>query len=148
MSTRTTVVKKGQVLARLDLARLKDAVTKSRANLASADAQVLQAAATVAETRAKLERMKRVAELSGGKVPSQASWTVRARRTSVPGERNQRPRGGRSRRAPLQSDETNLGKAHDPLADRRRGAGAQDTGRPDGCSVLPGTGAVHAGRRI
>ncbi|MDD4882741.1 MAG: biotin/lipoyl-binding protein, partial [Gallionellaceae bacterium] len=65
-------VKKGQVLARLDLAKLRDAVTKSQANLTAAEAQVLQAQATVTETRAALARMVRVAELSGGKVPSKS----------------------------------------------------------------------------
>lgn len=63
-------VKRGQLLARLDLAKLQDAVSKSRAALAAADAGVAQAKATVAESRASLARMRRVAELSGGKVPS------------------------------------------------------------------------------
>jgi HlyD family secretion protein len=42
-------VKKGQLLARLDLSRLQDAVAKSRASLVAAEAQVLQAQATVAK---------------------------------------------------------------------------------------------------
>jgi HlyD family secretion protein len=106
-------VKKGQVLARLDLARLKDAVTKSRANLASADAQVLQAAATVAETRAKLDRMRRVAELSGGKVPSRSEMdgAEADHKRAMANETSARAAVAQAR-ATLQSDDTNLGKAH------------------------------------
>ena len=63
-------VQKGQVLARLDLSKLEDSVAKSRANLASAKAQVLQSQATKAQSRADLARLREVARLSGGKVPS------------------------------------------------------------------------------
>ncbi|TPW01537.1 MAG: HlyD family secretion protein, partial [Alphaproteobacteria bacterium] len=56
-------VKRGQVIARLDTAKLEDAVVKSRATVA-------QMEATVAEVRANLSRLRHVAELSGGKVPS------------------------------------------------------------------------------
>jgi HlyD family secretion protein len=65
-------VKVGQVLARLDTTKLEATITQYRAALESAKAKVLQAEATVAETRAKLAQYKRVAELSKGKVPSQA----------------------------------------------------------------------------
>ncbi|MGE0875088.1 MAG: efflux RND transporter periplasmic adaptor subunit [Burkholderiales bacterium] len=65
-------VTKGQVLARLDLARLQDTVDKSRAALAAARAQLQQAEATEAEARANLARQRHVHGLSGGKVPSQA----------------------------------------------------------------------------
>lgn len=65
-------VKRGQLLAQLDLAKLQDAVNKSRAALAVAEANVAQAKATVAESRASLARMRQVAELSAGKVPSKA----------------------------------------------------------------------------
>jgi len=65
-------VKRGQLLAQIDLAKLQDAVSKSRASLAAAEASVAQAKATVAESRASLSRMRHVSQLSGGKVPSQA----------------------------------------------------------------------------
>lgn len=65
-------VKRGQVLARLDRAKLQDQVAKSNAALAAARAQVLQMQATVEQSRASVKRMRQVAELSGGKVPSQA----------------------------------------------------------------------------
>ena len=64
-------VKIGQVLARLDTAKLEAAITQYRAVLEAAKAKVLQAEATVIETRAKLTRYKNVWELSKGKVPSQ-----------------------------------------------------------------------------
>lgn len=63
-------VKRGQILAQLDLSKLNDQVARSRAAVAEAEAQVAQARATVAETSASLTRMRKVSELSGGKVPS------------------------------------------------------------------------------
>jgi len=105
-------VKKGQVLAQLDLSKLKDAVTKSRATLAAAEAQVLQARATVEEARAQFSRYRQVAELSGGKVPSKSEMaTAEANLTRA--EANQASAGASvtQARANLQSDETNLAKA-------------------------------------
>jgi len=64
-------VKVGQVLARLDTSKLKPKVLQSRAALESAQAMVLEAQATVKETRNELARLKQVWELSNGKVPSQ-----------------------------------------------------------------------------
>ncbi len=105
-------VKKGQVLAQLDLAKLKDAVTKSRATLAAAEAQVLQSQATMEEARAQLARFEQVAELSGGKVPSKselatAEANLKRAEANVAGARANVTQA----RANLQSDETNLGKA-------------------------------------
>jgi HlyD family secretion protein len=105
-------VKKGQVLAQLDLSKLKDAVTKSRAALAAAEAQVLQARATMEETRAQLGRYRQVAELSGGKVPSKSEMAA-AEANLARAEANQASARASvtQARANLQSDETNLGKA-------------------------------------
>lgn len=105
-------VKQGQVLASLDVSKLKDAVTKSRANLAAAEAQVLLAQATVAEAHAALARYQQVAQLSGGKVPSKSEMDTavanvkraEANEASAHASVNQA-------RANLQSDETNLYKA-------------------------------------
>ena len=105
-------VKQGQVLARLDLSRLQDAVAKSRASLAAAEAQVLLAQATVAEARAALSRYRQVAELSGGKVPSQSemdSADANLKRAEA-NEASARASVTQAR-ANLQSDETNLAKA-------------------------------------
>jgi HlyD family secretion protein len=106
-------VKKGQLLARLDLAKLNDAVGRSRAVLASAEAQVLQARATLAEARANLARFRQVSELSGGKVPSRsemdAAEAAHARaEASEAIARAAVVQAG----ATLRSDETNLAKAH------------------------------------
>ena len=65
-------VKIGQVLVRLDTTKLEATLTQSRAALEAARAKVLQARATVAETRAKLAQLRRVRELSQGKVPAQS----------------------------------------------------------------------------
>ena len=106
-------VKKGQILARLDLSKLNDAVGRSRANLASAEAQVLQAQATVAEARANLARFRRVSELSGGKVPSQSEMDAAeaGMKRAEANEAIARASVAQAR-ATLRSDETNLSKAH------------------------------------
>lgn len=65
-------VKVGQVLARLDTSKLEAQLTQSKGALESAKAKVLQAQATVSETRAKLAQLQKVRELSNGKVPSQS----------------------------------------------------------------------------
>jgi HlyD family secretion protein len=105
-------VKKGQVLARLDLSKLEDAVAKSRANLASAQAQVLQARATVAQSRAELGRMRQVSALSGGKVPSASEMdTAEADLKRAEADEAKALAVVRQAQADLQSDETNLRKA-------------------------------------
>ena len=62
----------GQVLAKLDPDRLNAQVLQSRATLESSRSKVLQAAATVREKESELGRLKKVQELSNGKVPSQS----------------------------------------------------------------------------
>jgi HlyD family secretion protein len=105
-------VKRGEPLARLDRSKLEDAVARSRANLAAAEAQLLQAQATVAEATATLARFRQVAELSGGKVPSQSEMDV-AEANLKRAEANQASARASitQARASLQSDETNLTKA-------------------------------------
>jgi len=106
-------VKKGQVLARLDLSKLQDAVVISRANLASAEAQVLQARATVAEARAALERFRQVAQLSGGKVPSKSEMdSAEANLKRADANEASARASVTQARASLQSGETNLAKAN------------------------------------
>ncbi|GAB6111382.1 efflux RND transporter periplasmic adaptor subunit [Desulfomicrobium salsuginis] len=105
-------VEKGQVLARLDLSKLEDAVAKSRANLASAQAQVLQAGATVAQSRAELGRMRKVSALSGGKVPSASEMdTAEADLKRAEADEAKTKAVVLQTRADLQTDETNLRKA-------------------------------------
>lgn len=91
-------VTRGQVLARLDTSKLQDAVAKSRATVA-------QMEATVAESRANLKRLRHVAELSGGKVPSQSELET-AEATLQRAVANES-----SARATLKTDETNIEKA-------------------------------------
>jgi len=105
-------VKKGQVLARLDVSKLQDAVAKSRANLGAAEAQVLLAQATVAEARANLGRFEQVAELSGGKVPSKSELdTADANLKRAEADEAGAQASVAQARATLRSDETNLEKA-------------------------------------
>jgi HlyD family secretion protein len=104
-------VKRGQLLAQLDLAKLQDAVNKSRAALAAAEAGVAQAKATVAESKASLARMRQVAELSGGKVPSKTEMET----AEASFERaNANEAGARAAvqqaQAALKTDKTNLSK--------------------------------------
>ncbi|MDG4554424.1 MAG: efflux RND transporter periplasmic adaptor subunit [Candidatus Competibacter sp.] len=105
-------VKKGQVLARLDLAKLQDAIAKAKAALASADAKVLQTAATVQEARANLKRLRQVAKLSGGKVPSPAELeTAEATQQRAIADEASARAAVDEARATLRSSKTDLTKA-------------------------------------
>lgn len=105
-------VKRGDLLAQLDLAKLNDAVARSKAALQAAEAQVAQAAATVAEARANLQRLRHVAELSGGRVPSRTELDgaeaalLRAEATEASAAA-----AVRQAQAALQTDQTNILKA-------------------------------------
>jgi HlyD family secretion protein len=105
-------VKKGQVLARIDTARLQDAIAQSRASLQSAIASVAQAEATAQQTRASLARFEEVHALSGGKVPSAAELdAARAEYArAVAGVRTAEAAVARAR-AQLSSDQTQFSKA-------------------------------------
>ena len=105
-------VKRDQVLAQLDLSKLEDQVTKSRAAVESAEAAVQQAVATAAEARANLGRLRHVSELSGGKVPSHTEMAT-AEATLQRAEANEASARAsvRQAEAQLQSDVTNIAKA-------------------------------------
>jgi HlyD family secretion protein len=60
-------VKVGQVLAKLDTVKLQAQVLQSKAALESAQARVLQAQATITESRNQLERLENLSKISGGK---------------------------------------------------------------------------------
>ncbi len=84
-------VKAGQVMVELDASKFSDQVTRSRASLAAAQAQLAQSKATVTESRASLARLEEVFKLSGGKVPSADRTRHRARRAGARrGQRSQR----------------------------------------------------------
>lgn len=105
-------VRKGQLLARLDTAKLADAVTRSRAAVTAAEASVAQAQATVLETRASLERLQQVAALSGGQVPSRAELDAgRAAAARAQANLDSARAAVTQARAVLQTDTTNIAKA-------------------------------------
>lgn len=105
-------VRKGQVMARLDSAKLQDQVEKSVAALAAADAKVQQSDATAKEADANLRRLREVARLSGGKVPAEselggAEATLARALADAAGARAAVAQAA----AGLRSDRTNLAKA-------------------------------------
>ena len=70
------VVKAGELLAVLDTTRLKAQVLQAQSSLASAEARVLQSVASDKEARANYQRLLKVRELSGNKLPSQQDLDV------------------------------------------------------------------------
>jgi HlyD family secretion protein len=102
----------GQPLARLDTAKLQAQVQRARATLESAQARVLQARATVKETRAELSRLKKIAELSGGTLPSQAELDAAEAKMDRALADEAAARAAVSEAgANVESDETDLAKA-------------------------------------
>lgn len=65
-------VSEGQVLARLDVSKLKAQVKQTEASLQAAEAKVLQAKATIEETGSKFRQLQNVYKLSKGKMPSRS----------------------------------------------------------------------------
>ncbi len=105
-------VRKGQLLAQLDLSRLEDAVARSQANLETAEAQVSQAQATTAETRANLTRFRQLDVLSGSTVPSRSELdTVEATAKRAEASEAAARAAVSQAHAALKSDSTNLEKA-------------------------------------
>lgn len=105
-------VKRGQVLAELDVARLTDQARRSQASVDAARARIGAAAATIQEASAKLARMQEAARLSGGKVPARTELEVaqgaleRAR-----AEHDAAKAALADAQAALSADQTNLRKA-------------------------------------
>lgn len=105
-------VKRGQVMAELDTARLTDQVQRSRAALAAARAQVQQMRATVGEAQATLARLQDVARRSGGEVPSRQELdSAQAALARAQASEASAQAGVAEAQATLSSDETNLRKA-------------------------------------
>ncbi len=104
-------VKQGQVLVELDTSKLRDQVARSRAALATAQAGVAQAVATLTESQASLARLEEVQKLSGGKVPAQTEIdTARAAVERARAAEASARAGVASAQAQLSTDETNLAK--------------------------------------
>jgi HlyD family secretion protein len=94
------------------VSKLEDAIERSRANLAAAEAEVAQANATVTESRATLERYREVSRLSDGKVPSRSEMdTAEANLKRADASVASARANVAQARAALRSDETNLDKA-------------------------------------
>ncbi len=105
-------VKAGQVIARLDTSKLKDAIARSQASLASVEAKQAQAEATLAESTANLNRLHEVSTLSGGKVPSRSEMeTAEATLLRSQAEVSSAKAAVNDARAALSSDQINLSKA-------------------------------------
>lgn len=105
-------VKVGQVLLRLDTAKLKAQALQSEAALKSAEAQLLQAQATVKESAANLSRLEEVRQLSGGKVPSQQDIdTAQAAVDRAHAAEGSAEAAIAEAKAALSVDDTNLAKA-------------------------------------
>ncbi len=105
-------VRKGQIVVRLDTAKLQDAVTKSRAAVTVAEAAVHEMEATALEARANLARLRHVAELSGGKVPAQSELqTAEAAGLRAEANVDSAKAAVVQARAALKTDATNLAKA-------------------------------------
>lgn len=105
-------VRKGQVLARLDVTKLQNQIAKSKAALVSAEAKVLQTVATVKEARANLGRLRQVAKLSGGKVPAPTELEAAEAKVerAIADEASARA-AVEEARATLRTNETDLAKA-------------------------------------
>jgi HlyD family secretion protein len=102
----------GQVLARLDIAKLSNDVVNAKAALVSAEARVMQSVATVQESKAKQTRLRQASELSGGKVPSKAELeSAEATAARALADESSARAAVDQVRASLSSAETNLAKA-------------------------------------
>jgi HlyD family secretion protein len=105
-------VKRGQVLAQLDVSRLQDQIVNARGALAAARAQVQQAAATVTETQLQASRLRRMFASSGGTVPAQADIdTAEAALQRALAAQDSARAAVVQAQAALSTDETNLAKA-------------------------------------
>lgn len=105
-------VTQGQIMARLDTAKLRDAVTRSQAAVTVAEANVAQAEATLREQQANLKRMREVHELSGGKVPAASELeTAQAAVARAEANRQSAQAAVVQAKAVLTTDQTNIGKA-------------------------------------
>jgi HlyD family secretion protein len=105
-------VRKGQVLARIDTSRLEDSIRLAKAQLQSAEANVVQARATAGLADANLQRLEQVHALSGGKVPSATELdTARAERARDLANVAVAEAGVAQARAQLSTAETQFSKA-------------------------------------
>ncbi|BCU77410.1 efflux RND transporter periplasmic adaptor subunit [Luteolibacter sp. LG18] len=109
---RNDQVKKGQVVAKLDTTKLMQTNASTKANLASAQARVVQAEATAKESEANLGRLEELHQLSGGKTPSKAEMdTARATRDRGQADLQSAKASALASEAAVRTNETDLSKA-------------------------------------
>lgn len=105
-------VKKGQELARLNTTQLQDTITKNKASLASAEAKVIQAKATVKESQLDLNRLRQLYKSSGGKLPARSDLdSAEATLDRAQADEAVAKTTVVSSKAELSSSQTNLSKA-------------------------------------
>jgi HlyD family secretion protein len=115
-----------QVLAKLDTTKLEAQYLESKAELASAEAKVLQARATSREAANNLTRLKHVRQLSNNKVPSQYDLdTAEATLARARADEASAKADVSKARAALKVTETDLSKIGDPVPHERRGPGPE-----------------------
>lgn len=102
----------GQVLARLDTAKLEDTVLRSRAAVTVAEAGVTEARATITEARATLSRLQQLFAATHGQTPSRSELDTAEATVlrAVSAEASARAQVVQAQ-ASLKTDETNLKKA-------------------------------------
>lgn len=104
-------VKRDQVLAQLDVSRLKDQIAKSQGALAGAQAQVMQTMATVKEKRVNFQRLQGVATRSSGAVSKSDLDAADAALQRAMADEASAHASVAQATAALRSDQTNLAKA-------------------------------------
>jgi HlyD family secretion protein len=104
-------VKRGQILAQLDVSRLQDQIAKSRGALTAAHALVSQTVATVKENRVNFERLQGVAARSNGAVSKSDLDAADAALQRAIADEDSAHAAVIQASATLRSDETNLSKA-------------------------------------
>ena len=106
------LVKRGQVLAKLDTSQLKESVEKAQANLLDREASVEQANASVVEASTQLQRLRKLQEATNGELPSQTELdqAIATYRRALANHKSAEAQV-RQAEASLSSDQTNLVKA-------------------------------------
>jgi HlyD family secretion protein len=105
-------VKRGEILARLDVSRLQDQIANARGALAVAQAQVSLTAATVKETRLQYGRLTSMYKSSHGTVPAKVDLdTAEATLQRAQASQASAQAAVVQARAALSTGETNLAKA-------------------------------------
>lgn len=105
-------VRTGQVLARLDTAKLRDTVARSEASVTSAQAAVQLQRAAGKEAQGNLERLQEAWKLSGGRLPSRAEMaTAEAAVEKAAANAAAAEAALVQAQATLRSDRTNVDKA-------------------------------------